>query len=410
MPNTAVEKLLARASGLGEVSPGEVVEAAVDRVMVHDGNASLLFHHFAGGEGFFDPSRVVFVTDHFAPPSTMERAGIVAEFRRFAARTGVANHYEMEGICHQLMAEKGHVRPSECVIAIDSHAVMYGALGAFGCGMGATDTAYILKTGKTWLRVPETIGVSLRGVLKDGVTAFDAGLELLSRLKGAKTQYASIEFTKEAVSTLTVDSRLALCTLATEAGVKSAFMPVDGVTREYLAGIGVSGFDATSQDPGADHAMEVDVDLGGLERRVSLPHHPANVVPVGDAEGTEIDQAFIGSCASGRLEDLRTAASALEGKKVAKGVRLVVTPASRKVYMRAMDEGTLATLSGAGAVVTNPSCGACPGIDKGLLAEGEACIAASGRNFRGRMGSMGSEVYLGSPYTVARSAVKGSIC
>ncbi len=375
---------------------GEYVVKEVDRVMLHDGNAPLIFDDMEG-EDIWDPDAVTSVVDHFCPPSTSERANFVKRLREFVEEKGITDHVEFQGICHQVMCE-GRALPGELVAGIDSHSTTYGALGAFGIGFGSSDTVEILKKGKTWFRVPETLRVEI----SEGKDGTDIALSMLEKIR-YEANYKTIEFVDKVG--LDMDDRLTVANMAAETGAKAAFFPPDEITRRYLEDFGMK---SDVEIPSTEEERCVKrVDISVKEPLVAVPHKPYNVKSLSRVSGKDIDQVFIGSCASGRLSDLRKAADILEDEEVHPDVRLLVTPASKRIEEKALKEGIIEKLVNAGAVILNSSCGPCPGIDKGLLAEDERCIATQNRNYPGRMGE--GEVYLASAEVCALSAVEGFI-
>ncbi len=379
-----------------EGEEGEYVTRSVDRVMIHDGNAPLIFDDMED-EKIWDPEKVTTVVDHFCPPSTEERADFVKRFRDFVKEKGIKDHAESEGICHQVMCE-GRVKPGEIVAGIDSHSTMYGALGAFGVGFGASDTVEILKKGEIWLKVPETIKVEI----EDGEDHTDIALAILDELK-YEGNYRFLEFVDK--TGIKMDGRMTICNMAAETGAKSAVFPPDELTREYLRRFDMSSsfsFPGYDED---DHSENINISIE--EPLLAKPHRPYNVDKVYSEEGKTIDQVFLGSCASGRLSDLKTAVEVLEGKKVHEDVRFLVTPASKLVMTQALEKGFIQKLVDAGAVILNPSCGPCPGIDKGLMAKGERCLTTQNRNYPGRMG--GGDIFIANAEVCARSALNGFI-
>lgn len=408
MSQTLVQKILSNKIQRS-IEPGDVIEVEVDRVMVHDGNAPLFFRYFSDDDFIFDPEKVIFVTDHFCPPSNEEQSEMVAQLRKFLQGFGAQHYFEFKGICHQIMLEEGFVVPGEIVIGIDSHATMYGAVGAFSTGMGSTDTAYILKTGKTWLKVPETIKVNITGERKGNILGSDVALKVLEILGENNAIYKALQFHGNGVKNLSMDSRMTLSNFSYETGAKAGIFPVDDLALNYLYERARYSYDILSVDDDAIYEDAIDIELPNLEPLIALPHSPANVEKVIDFEKKTIHQAFIGSCASGRMEDLRAAAKILGGKKIHDDVRMMIIPSSNRIYEGALKEGLIERFIKAGAIVCNPSCGPCAGIDKGILGKGDVCISTSNRNFKGRMGSPSSEIYLASAATVAMSALKGEI-
>jgi methanogen homoaconitase large subunit len=408
MPQTLVEKILS-SKIQKSIEPGEVIEVEVDRVMVHDGNAPLFFRYFSEDDSIFGPERVVVITDHFCPPSSEERSEMVAELRRFIKKFAIHHYYEFEGICHQIMPEEGFVVPGSIVIGIDSHSTLYGALGAFATGMGSTDIAYILKTGKTWLKVPSTIKVNITGERKGNILGTDIALKVLDILGENKGIYKALQFCGRGVKNLSMDSRMTLSNFSHETGAKVGIFPVDDLALNYLYERARYSYDILRVDKDAVYEDTIDIELSDLEPLIALPHSQANVEPVTDCEGKAIHQAFIGSCANGRMEDLRAAAKILDGRKIHEDVRMLIIPSSNRIFKGALKEGLIEKFIRAGAVICNPSCGPCAGIDKGILGTGDVCISTSNRNFKGRMGSQSSEIYLASAATVAASALRGEI-
>ena len=410
-PLTMSEKVLARVGGR-EARPGDVVTAKVDLVMSHD-NAALIGSIFkqVPVQGVFDKGRMVMILDHRSPAPDIETATKQQMVRAFVKQQGIANFYDMkEGICHQVLPEKGHVRPGMHVVGTDSHTCTYGALGAFSYGVGATEMAAVWATGELWLRVPETMRVTIDGKLPPGVFAKDVTLEVIRDVTADGANYMAVEYDGSWIRETTVPERQTLCNMGIEMGAKVAMVPPDATTLAYLAERGVHEHPhLVRSDPGARHAQHRAFDVSSLEPRVACPHAVDNVHPVTSVAGTTIHQAFLGSCTNGRVEDLREAARILKGRQVHPDVRLIVTPASKTQMLAAMNDGTLQTLMEAGAVVGTPGCGPCMGAAGGILAPGERCISSSNRNFKGRMGSSQSEVYLGSPATVAASALEGVI-
>jgi homoaconitate hydratase family protein len=409
---TLAEKILSRAAGR-PVRAGEIAEFEPDWCFVPDDTIALLMHHLqrAGVARLAHPERLGIFYDHFAPAETAASAGAQSAGRRFAAEHGIRHLFDVgEGISHQVALERGIVRPGQLAFNADSHTTTLGAAGCFGTGIGATETAYAWATGRLWLRVPETIRVELRGALRPGVAAKDAALTLLQRLGTRSATYRALEFAGDGLATLSMASRMTLCNLAVEMGAKAAMVPADAVTAAHYRALGAPLAEAPPQpDPDAAYERRVTLDLAGVRPMVSGPHAVDRVAPVAEAGAPRIDQAFLGTCTNGRIEDLRAAAAVLAGRRVAPGVRMLVTPASREVYAAALREGVAATLLEAGCVLTTPGCGACAGLHMGLLGDGEVCVSSGSRNAAGRMGSREAAIYLASPATVAASAVTGRL-
>jgi 3-isopropylmalate/(R)-2-methylmalate dehydratase large subunit len=408
-----IEKILANASGKQEVSAGEIVEANIDVAMTHDLTGPLAIKSFReiGAKKVWDSNKVVIILDHLVPASSVISAGLHRTVRNFAEEQNIKNFYDVGrgGVCHQVMPEKGHVRPGEVIVGSDSHTCTYGAFGAFATGIGSTEMAAVLATGKLWFRVPEVIKVNVTGKFQRLVTAKDLTLNIVGRIGADGAIYKGLEFGGSTIREMSIDGRMVLCNMAVEMGAKAGIIEPDQKTVDYVKARTDKPFNSVKSDPDAAYERVVDVDVTTLEPQVAVPHSVDNVKPVSEVEDVKVDQAFIGSCTNGRLEDLRSAAQILKGKKIDKGIRLIVIPASQEIYLNALNEGLIKTFMDAGATIGNPNCGPCLGGHMGILAEGEACISTSNRNFIGRMGSTKSYVYLASPATVAASAITGKI-
>jgi len=407
------EKILARASGRSFVEPGEIVDAKVDRVMFHDltGPMTLKAFEEMGGGLVWDPDRIVVIFDHIVPASSIASAENHAKLRRFVENQRIRWFYDVGrgGICHQVMVEKGHVCPGELIIGADSHTCMYGALGAFATGVGATDMAAILLTGRIWLRVPEAIMVKYTGSMPSYLSGKDLILYTIGKIGADGANYKAVIYSGSVIENLSMDDRLTMSNMAVEMGAKTGIVEPDETTLSYLKGRIDRNFSIVRSDGGAEYSEEYEFDVSDMEPQVACPYRVDNVKPVSEIEGIPIDQAFIGSCTNGRLSDLRIAAKILKGRKVSRGTRLIVIPASQDVYREALREGLIEVLLESGAMICNPTCGPCIGVHLGVLSSGETCIASINRNFIGRMGSRESKVYLASPATVAASAVEGRI-
>jgi 3-isopropylmalate/(R)-2-methylmalate dehydratase large subunit len=410
---TLAEKIIARAAGRDRVRPGEIVTCRVDLAMMHDSGGPRRVKPMLErlGARVWDPDRVVLVTDHYVPAVDPESAAILRLTRRWAAEAGIARFHDMQGICHIVLPEEGYVRPGMFAVGGDSHAPTAGAFGCLMIGIGATEMAGVLVTGEIWVRVPATILVRGHGRLGRGVAAKDVMLALCARLGLNGANYRVVEYAGPAVEALPVAERMVLTNMAAELGAKSGLIAPDAVTVAALAEAGVEAPDALAWRGDAEAAYErvLDLDAGALAPQVAAPHSPANAAAVAAHAGVPIDQAYIGACTGAKLSDLRMAAEVLRGRRVARGVRLLVAPASARAMHQAAAEGTLVVLTGAGAILLPTGCGACAGFGAGVLAEDEVCIASTARNFKGRMGAPSARVYLGSPYTVAASAVTGRI-
>jgi 3-isopropylmalate/(R)-2-methylmalate dehydratase large subunit len=411
MGMTLAEKILARAAGRARVAAGEFVVAEVDLALLHDIFALAAFQGLreVGRDRVFDPERVAVVIDHLVPAPTAAAAELHRRIREEVGALGIRRFFDAgAGICHQLLAEGGHVRPGMVVVGTDSHTTTAGALGAAGTGIGTSEMVHVLATGRLWFRVPETIRLELHGSLPPLVSWKDVILHVAGRLGADGAQYRSIEFGGPASAEVGMDGRLTMANMAVELGAKFGLFAADAVTAAYLSGRGLPA-PSLAPDPDARYLEVHRIDLDGLEPQVAGPDAVDAVRPVREAAGIEIHQAFIGSCTNGRLEDLEASAALLRGRRVARGVRLLVAPASRAVYEEAARNGILADLVEAGATILPPGCGPCFGGHGGLLAPGERCIGSHNRNFPGRMGSPEAEIYLASPATVAASAVAGRI-
>lgn len=412
MGMTLAERILAKAAGLDQVTAGEFVMAEIDLALLHDIFAARVFDLLGevGKDQVFDPDRTVVVIDHLVPAPSAEAGAIHQRIRDHISRLGITAFYDAgEGICHQLLPEKGHVRPGMLIVGTDSHTTTYGALGAGGTGIGTSDMVYALATGRTWFRVPETLRFELTGDLLPAVSWKDVILYLAGRFGSDIAQYRAMEFAGPAVKAADMSSRLTVSNMALELGAKFGLFAADEVTDAYLRDHGGGGADPFGPDPDANYEAVYEISLSDLPPQVAMPHEVDRVGPVAEAEGLGIDQAFIGSCTNGRIEDLHAAAEILEGRHVAQGVRLLVVPASRGVLQEAVKTGVLEVLVDAGASVLAPGCGPCFGGHGGLLGPGERCIGTHNRNFVGRMGSAEAEIFLASPATVAASALAGHI-
>ena len=411
MGKTISEKILARASGQEHVSAGDIVWANVDRAMMDDilgPRVEIAEKIKALGDRVWDPEKVVIISDHYTPPASIKQAEIVKFTRDWAKQYGVEQYFEFAGPCHQVMAETGNVRPGSIVLGTDSHTCMGGALGAFATGVGSTEMLGVLVTGQTWLKVPETIRVNWTGTPQRGVMAKDLSLKTIGTIGHAGATYKAVEYVGETIHALPMDERMSITNMAVEMGAKVGLMPTDEITREYLAQRGISDYPVFQSDADAVYCARFDFDAATLAPQVACPHGVDQVTEATNVR-EPIHQAYLGSCTGGRLNDIRQAAQLLKGRKIAKGVRMLVSPASCPIWKQADEAGYLRILADAGAVILAPTCGVCVGLHSGLLAAGETCISSSNRNFIGRMGSKESKIFLGSPLTVAASAVTGYI-
>lgn len=412
MSATLAERIFSRVAG-ASVRGGQLVEVSPDWMFTIDDTIGTLLSYMKryGIEHPAAPERIILFYDHYAPADTAGHAAEQAMGRVFCREAGLGGLHDVGvGISHQVAVEKGIVRPGQLALNTDSHTTTLGAAACLGIGVGAAEMAYLWATGRLWFRVPESMRIVLAGTLRPGVYAKDLMLALVGRLGPLGALYRSVEFHGEAIARLVMAERMTLCNMAAELGAKCAVIPADAVTRAHFRQLGVD-YDEESGRPGtgARYAEEITLALEELEPMVAGPHRADRVAPVRDLVQVPIHQAFLGTCTNGRLEDLRAAAAVLRDRHIATGVRMIVTPASREVYAAALAEGLISTFISAGCVVTTPGCGPCAGLHMGLVGDGETCIASSSRNFRGRMGSTKAEVYLGSPATVAASAVTGAI-
>lgn len=413
MKMTATQKIFARHTGRGSVAAGELITADVDLVLGNDITSPVAIKEMKkAGERVKYPDKVVLVLDHFVPAKDIKSAEQCKTVRDFAAEQGIRHFYDVgrAGVEHALLPELGLIRPGMLVIGADSHTCTYGALGCVSTGVGSTDMAAAMLTGKLWFRVPEAVKIVLTGSLKRFVTGKDVILTLIGMLGVDGATYKSLEFFGN-VSALSVDDRLTIANMAVECGAKNAFFPVDEAAAEYLRSRGAEydAGDVVIPDADAEYGRTIELDLSSVMPAVAFPHLPSNVKFFGKdvPEGLKIDQVVIGSCTNGRLSDMRAAASVMRGRKVADGVRCIVIPATMEVYKKCIDEGLTSVFIDSGAAVSTPTCGPCLGGYMGILAHGERAVATTNRNFVGRMGDVTSEVYLASPYVAAESAIQG---
>jgi 3-isopropylmalate/(R)-2-methylmalate dehydratase large subunit len=413
MPMTITEKILADHASRPDISPGDLIEVKVDLAMANDITAPLAIAVFneIGNRPVFDPHRVALIPDHFVPNKDIDSAEQARVMREFAIRHGIEHYYEVgqSGIEHVLLPEKGLVIPGDLVIGADSHTCTYGALGAFSTGVGSTDLGVILATGKTWLKVPPTIKIEYEGSLLPWVRGKDLILHTLGRLGVDGANYCALEFSGSVIRDLPMAQRFTMTNMAVEAGAKNGIIEPDEITLAFVAERSHRTPHVYTSDPGADYQRVIRIAVDTIEPQIAFPHSPANVRPLSQVGKVELDQVFIGSCTNGHLEDLREAAAILKGRKAAKGIRLIVIPASQLIYRQAIEEGIIQALIDAGAVIGPPCCGPCLGGHLGILAEGERALSTSNRNFIGRMGHPKSEVYLAGPVVAAASAVLGCI-
>ena len=405
------EKILANASGAKEVHPGEIIEANVDLAMTHDGTSPPTINTFNKiAEKVWDPDKIVMVFDHNIPANNIGSAEFQRLTRDFARKQGIRKIFTHgEGICHQVLPEEGLIKPGTVVVGADSHTCTYGAFGAFSTGMGATDVAVIYATGKTWFMVPGALKIEVDGHLKDYVTAKDLILHIIGTIGSYGATYNSLEFCGTTVQDMDVSGRMTMCNMAVESGAKNGIMEPNNAILNYLKKRNVRDFKIFNSDNDSIYEKSYHFPVDDLQPQIACPHNVDNVKPVSSVSGKTFDQAFIGSCTNGRLEDLRQAAHILENAKVHQDIRLIVSPASRRIYQDALAEGLIDIFLKAGAIIINPGCGPCLGAHMGVLTAGEVCLATTNRNFVGRMGDPLSEVYLANPAVVAYSAIHGEI-
>jgi 3-isopropylmalate/(R)-2-methylmalate dehydratase large subunit len=413
MPMTITEKILAAHAGKETVSPGELLDASIDVVMGHDlsGMEAIHLMERIGATRVFDPEKVVLVPDHFTPNKDVKAAESCKRLREFARAQGISHYYEVGemGIAHALLPEKGLVLPGDLVVGGDSHTCSYGAVGAFATGVGGTDLAAAMLAGSLWFKVPESRKFVYTGRLQEWVSGKDLILHTIGDIGVDGALYQAMEFTGEVIDKLPMSGRLTMANMAIEAGAKNGIFAPDQITEEYVRGRAQRPYRVYVSDRDAVYADVREYDVSALEPQVAFPHSPGNVRPVGEAAHISIDQAIIGSCTNGRIEDLRIAAEVLRGNKVAPYVRLIIIPATQDVYRQAVREGLMEVFLDANGAISTPTCGPCVGGHMGVLAEGERAISTTNRNFVGRMGHPRSEVYLANPAVAAASAVMGRI-
>ncbi len=411
MGKTFAEKILALKAGLEETVPGQIVTVRPDKLLTHD-NTSAIAKTFRkiGVDRVANPDMNVIILDHVVPAANETYAQSHKETREFVREQGIAAFYDVgEGICHQVLPEHGHALPGMLIVGSDSHTPSHGALGAFAAGIGRTEAAAVMATGEIWLRVPESMRIVVDGTLPDRVSAKDLVLHIIGDIRADGADYKSVEFAGSAIEGMSIGSRQVLCNMAAEMGAKNAYVSPDDTTRAWLAGRTEQTYEEVHPDADATYAQVLRYDVGELAPQVAKPHRVDNVVPVPEIAGLQINQALIGTCTNGRLEDLQAAAELLRGKHIAPWVRLLVLPASREVLLQAIEADILTDLVAAGATLLNPGCGPCLGAHEGCMAPGERTISTANRNFQGRMGSREAEIFLASPATVAASALMGVI-
>jgi len=412
---TIAEKILAAHSLSNiDISPGKIINAKIDLILSHFGTARVVLDYGrirpSKLRKIFDPSKIVVILDHYAPAPNEKMASAHDLIRKFVKQQEIENFYDIrEGICHQVLPEKGHVRPGMLIVGGDSHTTTYGAFNAASCGIGNTDLFYAFVKGELWFKVPPTIQFNITGKLPYNTMSKDIIIKIAGDYSAEVARYKAIEFSGETMENLSIASRMTMSNFSLELGAKFAFGIPDQKVVDWIKNRTNEPFDLVKPDADAIYEEQFEINIEELEPQVACPHTVDNVKPISEVVGTKINQAFIGSCTNGRFEDLKITAKILEGKKIHKDVRMIVTPASQEIWMEAAKSGIAETLINAGAIITNPNCGACFGGHQGLLAPGERCISSSNRNFKGRMGSPAAEIYLASPATVAASAIKGEL-
>ncbi len=411
MGMTMTQKILAAHAGLESVTAGQLIEADLDLVLGNDITSPVAIHEIEKMkvEGVFHKDKIALVMDHFVPNKDIKSAEHCKCVREFACKNEITNYFDVGqmGIEHALLPEQGLTVAGDVIIGADSHTCTYGALGAFSTGVGSTDMAAGMATGKAWFKVPSAIRVTVTGKLNRYVSGKDLILHLIGMIGVDGALYQSLEFTGDGIASLSMDDRFTIANMAIEAGAKNGIFPVDALAESYMKEHSKRPYKIYEADADAEYEREITIDLSTLKSTVSFPHLPENTKTIDEAGDIKIDQVVIGSCTNGRLDDLRCAAEILKGKKVAKGVRVIVIPATQQIYLDAMEEGLIRTFIEAGAIVSTPTCGPCLGGYMGILAQGERCVSTTNRNFVGRMGHVDSEIYLASPAVAAASAVKG---
>jgi 3-isopropylmalate/(R)-2-methylmalate dehydratase large subunit len=413
MAMTITEKILARAAGKEKVVPGQIIDAKLDVVMCHDVTTPPALSMLAEKQmdRVFDTEKIVVTPDHFQPAKDIKSAELHKRLDTWARRHSIKHYYKLgrAGVCHALLPEQGHIRPGEVIVGADSHTCTYGAFAAFSTGVGSTDLAAAIATGQLWFKVPASIKFVLNGSLGPGVYSKDVIITVISRIGTDGALYEAMEFTGPALAEMSMEARMTITNMAIEAGAKNGIIEFDNITKQYLDEHlkDKTEYTVYESDDDAEYDSVEEFDCSKIEPMVALPHLPGNGVPIGECAGKEMDQAYIGSCTNGRIEDLRIAAKILKGKSAA--IRTIVVPATPTIWKQAMDEGLFDIFYDAGCVIAAPTCGACLGGFMGVLAAGEKCVSTTNRNFVGRMGHPKSEVYLASPATAAASAIEGKL-
>jgi len=412
-----IYQIISRASKRSQVAPGEFVVVDVDLAEINDLYLQvLLSFKEMGGERVWDPKKITFVMDHYAPAPSIRAAENQRKMRDFATEQGIKNFFDINrGVCHQVMPESGLVWPGMILVATDSHTTTHGALAAFSTGIGATDMAAVILTGKIWIRVPEIIKINIQGKIEKGIMAKDVILHIISKLGTDVALYKAIEFSGETVKEMSLDERMVLCNMSVEMGAKATYIQPDEKVLEYLLEVNPKKYKEykiikqRDDKNSGDYESVYNFDISNLEPQIALPHRVDNGVPISKAKGIAIQQALIGTCTGGRINDIKIAAQILKGRKISSSVRLLIVPTSHNILQKCIELGYIQILLNAGATLATPSCGACLGAHGGVLSSGESCISASSRNFPGRMGSKEAKIFLSSPSTAAASSIHGII-
>ncbi|MDF2592226.1 MAG: 3-isopropylmalate dehydratase large subunit [Clostridia bacterium] len=407
----AIEKILAKAAGLVSITAGEIINCKVDLAGINDLYLQTIRSFYEmGGKRVHDPKKLVVFLDHYAPASTIAQADNQKQFREFCWNQGIDLLMDIDqGVCHQIIADKGLAHPGMVVVVTDSHTTTHGAFGAFGTGVGATDLAIIMMTGQLWFRVPEIIRINLEGKIPKGIYAKDIILDVIGKVGADFAVYKGVEIAGSVLKELSIADRMTICNMTTEMGAKTCYIQPDEITFSYLREKAIDNYEIFTTDSDFQYAADLTFDVSDLKPQIAAPHSVDNVSSIAEFIGTPINQAYLGSCTNGRVEDLAIAATILKGKKIHSRTRFIIVPASKNVLLEAINKGYVQTLIEAGATFVTPGCASCLGTHEGLLASGETCITATNRNFPGRMGSTKANIYLASPAAVAAAALEGKI-
>lgn len=410
MGMTISEKILSKASS-SEAYSGDYVTAEIESAMAQDGTAPLTIKAIEdmGGGEVWNPEKIILVIDHTVPSASVGTSSMHKSMREFALENNIENFYYGEGISHQIMVEKGHVKPGTVIVGADSHTCTYGGLGAFGTGIGSAEMAGVFLSGKLWFKVPETMKFDITGEMPERVTAKDLALKIVGEIGSNGATYKSVEYSGEPIEKMNVGERMTLSNFAVEMGAKTGLIEPDDKVEKFLKNRVEGEFELFENDEDAEFEEIIEFEADDLEPQIAFPHQVDNVKPISEAEGIKLNQVFLGTCTNGRFVDLEAAAKILKGKRVDPDTRMLINPASKETYLKALREGLIEIFLEAGCIVNNPGCGPCPGSHQGILAPGETCLSTANRNFKGRMGSEESEIYLCSPVTAAVSAIEGKI-